>query len=257
MSVGESRLVKDHLKDIRNISDEGEVGSLDIDPFFKDFNVVGFHTRGGNNSYLHAINQALYGFYRTQVKDGVLISRDQIVSDFRLMLAKSLTDQIDMTVKLELSMPSAKYEEETAGDISKVLQNQKTSIKYDILDDGNIRNLSKDESKDQNFSLDDQRKFLNGKDPIMHEYNPLITVNLGVGIFIFDASDGFPMLSPGQTPLMMDSCTSFICLLYRPGHYDTMGIVQSDGRIITQFQYNDDFIKKIIFYLRNWMDIKK
>lgn len=188
---------------------------------FENFRMVAIDTIGDGNCYFHAITHAFYIPYRTQTLDDRTISRRQIVRDLRDSLSKRLGEPVD---PLNPSGPTF----------------------YNELSRGKLQEFGREIPE---YSFEEMRRRLRSNDAVGNEYNEFISNQLSKDIYILDAHRKDVYITGDDDDLLYKNRPSIV-LLYHPGHYELVGIRDSNGSIQTYFSPNHPFIR----FVRTRMD---
>jgi len=183
---------------------------------FENFNMVAVDTIGDGNCYFHALSNAFYLPYRTQTLDGKTISRREIVRLLRDSLAKKLGEPID---PLDPSGPTF----------------------YNELSRGKLQEFGKDIPE---FSFEEMKRRLRSNEPVGNEYNEFISDQLSKDIYILDNYREDVYITGDDDDLLYKNRPGIV-LLYSPGHYELIGIRDSNGSIQTYFSPSHPFIRFI------------
>jgi len=166
--------------------------------------------------FFHAILLAFYKQYQNQSEDGVPISRSKLVKDFRHDLSLRLGENIDL---VDPSSP----------------------IVYDTLSRGTLRDFSKDM---QEYSLSSMQKELDSDSPIDNAYHEFISNEVRKDIYILDNEKQDVYITGSDLDILYKGRPSIV-LLYIPGHFELVGIRNSDGSISTYFDSEHPFIQRL------------
>jgi hypothetical protein len=178
-------------------------------------NMVRIRTSADGSCFFHAIAKAYYIPYRTGMLNGVAINRHQLVKTLRRDLA------------MKLGQPANPLE-----------PNGPTN--YDLLSRGQLREFSKAVPR---YSLDNMKKELNSPSAIDNVYNEFISNQLGKDIYLLDGENRDVLVTGNDDDILYKDRDSIV-ILYIPGHYELVGLLQGD-RIETHFLPSHPFIQAI------------
>ena len=182
-------------------------------PEFEKWTVVRFSTPMDGSCFFHAITNAFFAPYHTETFRGKHTSRNQIVTMLRQDLSERLTKPISDT-------PNA-------------------PIHYDILNGGNTREFAKHVPE---FSLENMQKELASHNPIGFGYLEFIGNALDKDIYILEARRR-DIYVTHELALSIKGNRKSIVLYYMDGHYELVGIQNSDESFVTYFSHNHTFIQ--------------
>lgn len=175
------------------------------------YNTVVIPSPGDGSCFLHSVLMAFYIPYRTEQYQGRYCSRSKIVKEFR---KERLVDSLLATDD----------------------HDPERRPYYQTIGNGTIADLGR---HDPFYSLEGLQKFLKSDDHMGDESYSLVQAVVRRAIYIIDGKSGdiYPL---GQVP---PSDLDSICLYYFPGHYETLGLMENDGDIVTHFKPTHSFIK--------------
>lgn len=183
------------------------------------FDTCQINTTGDGNCLFHAICNAFYKPYRTEMVNGQRMSRIEIVQNFRSELASTL------------------------GEVDPDDKNKR--IRYETLGGGSLKELG-DTGLRPEYTLKGLQSTLRSNVAMGDEIIPFIGEILHKSFYFLDTRTMdvyIPVsLPPEDNPA--------IVLLYNGYHYDLCAISESDGSITTYFSPNHPFI----LYIRNRID---
>ena len=176
------------------------------------FEICLIDTPRDGNCLFHAICNAFYKPYRTEMLDGSRISRNEIVSSFRRELAINL------------------------GEIYPGTQH----TRYELLSKGNIKELG--DSGMYEYTLQGLQSWLNSSNSMGDEIISFISEIIQKNIYFLDARTKDVYVRKNSYEIPSGQC---IVVFYNGLHYDLCGIFTKQGTTGTLFDYNDPFITHI------------
>lgn len=196
-------------------SNHGPIASyyneLKWDNGFEQWDLVRFSTPMDNNCLFHAIANSFFHPYHSEILDGKKISRSAIISSLRKELANKLADIDPSTGK--------SY--------------------YETLADGNIAIFSNSVPE---FKLEYMQSQLKSRVPIGYGYMEFIGNSLDKDIYILDGAR-HDIYITDELPFTIKGNRNSIVLYYTTGHYELVGIRNSDGTFSTHFSSQHTLIK--------------
>jgi len=189
---------------------------------FEDFRIVAIYTIGDGNCYFHALTHAFYIPYRTRLLNGKTVSRKEIVHNLRSALSVRLGEPINTL-------------------------NPNGPTYYDQLSRGKLYEFGKDVPE---YSFEEMRKRLRSSSAVGNEYNEFVSDQLNKDIYILDSEKQDIYITGDDDDLLYKDRPSIV-LLYRPGHYELVGIQDTKGKIQTYFSSTHPFIE----FLKSRMSI--
>ena len=111
---------------------------------------------------------------------------------------------------------------------------------YDTLSRGELPNISKEIPR---YSLANMQKELASNRPVDNVYNEFISNCLNKDIYILDGVKRDVYITGNDDEILYKNRESIV-ILYLPGHYELIGIID-DNNIHTLFDPEDDFIQRI------------
>ncbi|MEM3062293.1 MAG: hypothetical protein QW303_01920 [Nitrososphaerota archaeon] len=179
---------------------------------FERWDLVRFKTPADGNCLFHSICNSFYIPYRTGVLEGKNINRTELVRTLRSELARKLA------MKLSDEKDAPTY--------------------YSILNKGNTSLFSKEVPE---FTLEHMQRELDSSNAIGYGYIEFIGNVLNKDIYILDGVRKDIYISD-ELPLTIKGNRNSIVLYYTNGHYELVGIRNSEG-FDTYFDPNHSFIK--------------
>ena len=185
--------------------------------------MVRIRTIADGSCFFHAIANAYCEPYRTGVlTGGIPIDKKQFVKCLRYDLSLKLAEKIN---PLDPSSP----------------------IHYDTLSRGELRNFAKMVPE---YTLENMRKELDSSAPVNNVYNEFISNQLNKDIYLLDAVKKDVYLVGRDDDILYKGRDSIV-LLYTPGHYDLVGVLQGNGIPATLFKSDNPFIKALQSRIRD------
>lgn len=182
---------------------------------FEQWNLVRFSTPSDNNCLFHAISNSFFEPYHSEMLNGKHVSRHKMVTTLRKELAEKLA--------------------------TKVSDDADAPTHYSILNGGYLAIFAK-EAPAPEFELEYMQSQLEAQVSIGYGYMEFIGNALNKDIYILDASHHDIYLSD-ELALTIKGNRSSIVLYYMSGHYELVGIRNSDGSFDTHFQPQHSFIR--------------
>ncbi len=193
----------------------GPVRNLQWEKYgFEDFTIVAILTIGDGNCYFHALAHAFYIPYRTQLLQNKTVSRQEIVRNLRNALAIRLGEP---TNPLYPTGPTF----------------------YTKLSRGEMYKFGEEVPE---YSFTEMRKRLRSNDAVGNEYNEFVSDQLKKDVYILDGERQDVYVTGDDDDLLYKNRSSVV-LLYLPGHYELIGIQDSEGKIQTYFSAIHPFIQ--------------
>jgi hypothetical protein len=197
-----------------------------IQPLLDNNLLVGFHypnmvrirTIADGSCFFHAIVNAFFLPYRTGRLDNQTITKNQIVKNLRHELSIRLSEPIE----------------------------KDGPTHYDLLSAGELKNISQNLTQ---YSLENMKKELDSKDPVDNVYQEFISNQLNKDIYIIDWVTRQVVIN-GNDNLLYKNRGSIV-LLYLPGHYELIGLIDDKEQIETYFKPTHPFIQTIRSHIRN------
>lgn len=180
---------------------------------YDQWNIVRFGTPMDGSCLFHAIANSFFEPYHTERLNGKPMSRSQIVQHFR----KELADQLASPISNDPQSP----------------------IYYDVLNHGNTSTFAKAVPE---FSLEHMQRQLNSHVPIGYGYMEFIGEALNKDIYILEAARRDIYITD-ELPLTIKGDRRSIILYYMNGHYELVGIRNSDNSFDTHFAPNHSLIR--------------
>ncbi len=180
---------------------------------FNRWNLVRFSTPMDGSCLFHAISNSFYPPYRTEKFHGQSMSRVKMVSALRSELA----DKLGTPISDENDAPRH----------------------YDILNGGNTSNFAEAVPE---FSLSYMQDQLRSNSPIGYGYMEFIGNTLNKDIYILEAIRRNIYVT-NELPFTIKGNRNSIVLYYMNGHYELVGIHNSDDTFSTHFTPDHSFIR--------------
>ena len=188
--------------------DWSDIGAITYPNMFRIFTPI-----ENQGSFYHALLNALFKPYRSGTIDGLTVSQFEMVRRLRNDLAYTLT----------------------------VKDAKKNTTNYQGLANGNIQNLS---YNSQEYKLKTMQDNILKNLPGGNIYIEYISDQMNIDIYILDGNRRDVIFSGDNLSRLYKNRKSVV-LLYIPGHYELVGIIDEEGRQITTFDPKDRFINVI------------
>lgn len=179
-----------------------------------NWSLVRFSTPMDNNCLFHSIANSFFSPYYDENLNGKHITRQQIVTYLRKELSKKLASKINPS-----DSNSLRY--------------------YDILNGGNTSAFAEAVPE---FKLEYMQEQLNSQVPIGYGYMEFIGDTLNKDIYILEAARK-DIYNTDELPLTIKGDRRSIILYYMNGHYELVGIHNSNGTFDTHFDSNHSLIR--------------
>lgn len=183
--------------------------------FLSSWKLVRIGTPMDGSCLFHAIINAYFEPYRSEILHGTPISRFDIIKRLRTELSIALSSPIDP------NHPHPTY--------------------YESLNFGNTKEFSQAVPE---FSLSYMQNELNSNSPIGYGYMEFIGNILNKDIYILD-SKRQDIYITDELPLTIKGTRKSIVIYYMSGHYELVGIENNDGSYSTHFSPNHSLIKTL------------
>ena len=181
------------------------------------FSLVRIRTDMDGSCFFHALAKAYFKPYIVGKIDGESFNRKNFIKNLRKDLAKRLASKIDP-------------------------EDPKSKTYYEALAQGELKKISKDMG---NYSLKNMQKELSSSStPVSNIYNEFISDQLELDIYILDANKKDVYMTGTEDNLLYKNRRSIV-ILYLPGHYELIGLVDEDNEVTTLFSPQSDFIQSI------------
>lgn len=177
--------------------------------------MVGLKTITDGSCFFHAIVKAYFIPYITGNSDGTSFNRQDYIKGLRRDLANKLGERVNPL------QPNS-------------------SIYYDTLSRGQLRNMSLSVKE---YSLENLQSLLNSNNHVGNEFLEFVSDQLGKDIYILDLIQHDVYILGMDDDILYKERDSIV-LLYRPSHYDLVGIKSNDG-VKTLFASHHPFIQSI------------
>jgi len=183
---------------------------------FKEFDLIRIRVPLDGSCFFHSILKAYFKPYIVGKIDGEAFNRKEFIKNLRKDLAKKLGSRVDP-------------------------RDKKSKTHYQTLSNGELENISKDIPK---YSLKNMQKELNSSSPVSNIYNEFISNELDIDLYILDAEKKDVYMTGTDEDLLYKNRKSVV-ILYMPGHYELVGLMNSDQEVETLFSPNSKLIQKI------------
>jgi len=193
-----------------------EFEKIKFDGFLKDFNLIRTRIPCDGNCLFHALAKAYFKPYITGKKDGEPFDRKEFIMHLRRDLAKTLTSKVNP-------------------------QDPKSKTYYATLANGELENISKAMPE---YSLESMQKELGSSSPVSNYFNEFISNELNIDIYILDSKTKDVYMTGTNMELLYKDRRSVV-ILYMPGHYELIGLMNDESYIETYFPPTHPFIIKL------------
>jgi len=194
-----------------------EYENLKWDGIFEGFNLIRIRTDLDGSCFFHAIAKSYFKPYIIGKIDNEPFDRTEFIKNLRKDLSKTLA------LKVDPEDPDSK-------------------TYYAYLSNGEFENISETMPK---YSLKHMQKELRSSTTsISNIYNEFISDQLNLDIYILNAKTKDVYMTGSDNSLLYKNRKSVV-ILYLPGHYELIGLMDKDNNIETIFSPNSKFIKKI------------
>lgn len=180
---------------------------------FESWLLCRFFTPMDGNCLFHAISSSFFDPYRKETINNKHMSRTKMVSILRHELAEKLG--------------------------SKISDNSDSLTHYEILNGGNMKLFSEEVPE---FKLNYMKSQLDSTNPIGYGYMEFIGNSLNKDIYILSASNRGIYVTD-ELKYSIKGNRNSIVLYYINGHYELVGINNTDGTFDTHFSPNHSFIR--------------
>lgn len=179
-------------------------------------NMIRVFTIGDGSCFFHALLNAFYTPYRTRKLNGLPVTPKELVRDLRSALSARLGEPISA-----YSSPEDTY--------------------YSRLGDGTIAKIAETIPR---YSLSEmQNKLADTTQYVGNEYNEFISDQLNKDIYILDGKTQDIYMTGDNWEKLYKNRDSIV-LLYLPGHYELVSIIEN-GTTHSLFKYDNPFIQAI------------
>lgn len=192
------------------------------DGFLKDFNLIRIRTFLDGNCMFHALAKAYFKPYIVGKKDGEPFDRREFIQNLRKDLAKTLGSKVND-------------------------DKNKDKTYYQILANGELENIAKDMPE---YSLKNMQKELSSSTPVSNYFNEFISDQLNIDIYILDSKTKDIYMTGTDLKLLYKKRRSIV-ILYMPGHYELVGLMNEENYIETYFPPTHPFILKLQERMKN------
>lgn len=185
--------------------------------------MVKIRTIADGSCFFHAIANSYSEPYRIGIlPGGASINKIQFIKSLRHDLSLKLAERVNPL-------------------------DQSSLIYYDLLSRGELKNFSKIVPE---YTLENMQKELNSSSPVNNVYNEFISNQLNKDIYLLDAVKKDVYLVGRDDDILYKGRDSIV-LLYTPGHYNLVGVMQDSGVPATLFKSDNPFIKAIQARIRD------
>jgi hypothetical protein len=184
--------------------------------FLKDYNLIRTRCETDGSCYFHALAKAYFKPYITGKKDGEPFDRKEFIMHLRRDLAKTLASKVNP-------------------------QDPKSKTYYATLANGELENISKAMPE---YSLESMQKELGSSSPVSNYFNEFISNELNIDIYILDSKTKDVYMTGTNMELLYKDRRSVV-ILYMPGHYELIGLMNDESYIETYFPPTHPFIIKL------------
>ena len=194
-----------------------EYENLKWDGVFKKFNLIRIRTDMDGSCFFHALAKAYFKPYIVGKIDDEPFNRKEFIKNLRKDLAKTLALKVDP-------------------------EDTESKTYYQTLSNGEFEKISETMPK---YSLKHMQKELaNSSKPVSNIYNEFISDQLNLDIYILNGKTKDVYMTGSDNSLLYKGRRSVV-ILYLPGHYELIGLMDKDNNIETIFSPKSKFIKKI------------
>ena len=183
---------------------------------FEGFDLIRIRVPMDGNCFFHSILKAYFKPYIVGKIDGETFNRKEFIKNLRKDLAKKLGSRVEP-------------------------RNKNSKTYYQTLSKGELENISKDIPA---YSLKNMQKELNSSSAVSNIYNEFISNELDIDIYILDAEKKDVYMTGTDEELLYKNRKSVV-ILYMPGHYELVGLMNSNDEVETLFSSNSELIQKI------------
>ena len=184
---------------------------------FKKFNLIRIRTDMDGSCFFHALAKAYFKPYIVGKIDDEPFNRKEFIKNLRKDLAKTLALKVDP-------------------------EDTESKTYYQTLSNGEFEKISETMPK---YSLKHMQKELaNSSKPVSNIYNEFISDQLNLDIYILNVKTKDVYMTGSDNSLLYKNRRSIV-VLYLPGHYELIGLMDKDNNIETIFSPKSKFIKKI------------
>lgn len=180
-------------------------------------NMIRKGTYTDGSCYFHAIVEAYFVPYKSGMIGGRPFSRKQFIKDFRLDLAKKLSEINE--------------------------KDDKKRTYHKSISNGKLTELQKDSLLASIVSEENMKKELSSNNSVSYIFHEMVSDLLNKDIYILDAKNKNVYIIDSNTSLYYKNRKSIV-LLWIKGHYEVVG-VRNDSIIRTFFSPEDPFIVSI------------
>lgn len=194
-----------------------EFEKLQWDGWLKGFNLIRTRVPMDGSCMFHAIAKAYFKPYIVgKNSEGGVFDRMEFIKNLRKDLSKKLALKVNP-------------------------EDPKSKTYYQSLANGELENIAKSLPQ---YSLENMQKELDSNTPISNYFNEFISDQLNIDIYILDAKKKDVYMMASDLKLLYKNRQSVV-ILYMPGHYELIGLMQDQSYIETYFPPSHPFILKI------------
>jgi hypothetical protein len=189
---------------------------------FGQFNLVAIETLGHGSCFFHAIANAYFIPYRTQILNGRPINRRKFIEEFRIDLAKRLSQPVDES-------------------------NPDSPIYYDVLSRGNLRQFDDEVSaKTKKYTLKGMQEHLVKNRYVDNVYLEFVSEVLNKDIYLLDYDTKNVYIFGDDSDILYKGRDSIVLLIkHQIQHYELVGLQNRNQSITTLFAPDHSFITAI------------
>ena len=193
--------------------------------FLKEFPLIRISSPLDGSCYFHAIAKAYFKPYIVGKVGDEVFDRQEFVKNLRRDLSIALGNKVNP-------------------------QNPKSKTFYQTLANGELEEISKAMPE---YSLENMQKELNSNTPVSNYFNEFISNQLDVDIYILDAKKKDVYMTGSDLKLLYKERKSIV-LLYLPGHYELVGLMDNPNSIETCFSHSHPLISAIRSRIESKLD---
>ena len=198
---------------------------MEMGKFLEGFNLIRVATFLDGHCYFHAIAKAYFKPYIMGKVGDQVFDRQEFVKNLRRDLSIALGNKVNP-------------------------QNPKSKTFYQTLANGELEEISKAMPE---YSLENMQKELNSNTPVSNYFNEFISNQLDVDIYILDARKKDVYMTGSDLKLLYKGRKSIV-ILYLPGHYELVGLMENSTVIETCFSPTHPLISSIRSRIENKLD---
>lgn len=193
-----------------------EYENLKWEGVFDKFNLIRIRTDLDGSCFFHALAKAYFKPYILGKIDDQPFNKTEFIKNLRKDLSKTLA------LKIDPEDPDSK-------------------TYYSTLSNGEFEKISETMPK---YSLKSMQKELKSSTAVSNIYNEFISDQLNLDIYILNSKTKDVYMTGSDNSLLYKNRRSVV-ILYLPGHYELIGLMDKNNNIETIFSPNSKFIKKI------------